>query len=83
MSDPTEDIRRKMLQEQREKGPLTREELEELYGDVWDTRQLGDLFEVEGFSAPFCVVRRKSDGRRGSLEFQHMPRFYYSFVPTT
>jgi hypothetical protein len=25
------------------------------------------------------VVRRKSDGVKGSLEFQHNPRFYFNF----
>lgn len=56
-----------------------REKLTAAYGDVYDTQQLGETFEVEGFAAPFVVVRRKSDGVRGSLEFQHMPRFYFRF----
>ena len=34
-----------------------------------------------GFMAPYVVVRRKSDGQRGSLMFQHDPRFYFSFDP--
>jgi hypothetical protein len=25
------------------------------------------------------VARRKSDGMRGSLEFQHHPRFYFNW----
>jgi hypothetical protein len=29
--------------------------------------------------APFVVVRRKSDGVKGSMMFQHMPRYYFSF----
>jgi hypothetical protein len=29
--------------------------------------------------APFVVVRRLSDGQKGSLEFQHHPRFYFNF----
>ena len=32
-------------------------------------------------SPPFVVVRRKSDGVKGSLEFQHNPRYYFSFSP--
>jgi hypothetical protein len=36
-------------------------------------------FEVLGFMAPLVVVRRRSDGARGSLYFQHDPRFYYGF----
>jgi hypothetical protein len=27
------------------------------------------------------VVRRRSDGGKGSLEFQHQPRFYFNFQP--
>jgi hypothetical protein len=56
-----------------------RKRLEELYGEVWDTDQVRELFEVEGFMAPFVVVKRKSDGKKGSLMFQHRPRFYFKF----
>ena len=31
--------------------------------------------------SPLVVVRRRSDGVRGSLMFQHNPRFYFSFTP--
>lgn len=31
--------------------------------------------------APLVVVRRKADGVKGSLEFQHNPRFYFNFQP--
>ena len=37
-------------------------------------------FAVEGFLAPYVVVRRKSDGVRGTLTFQHSPRFYFDFA---
>lgn len=56
-----------------------REELEAQYGQVWNTEELSRDFAVEGFAAPFVVVRRKSDGQRGSLMFQHMPRYYFGF----
>lgn len=59
-----------------------REKLEAQYGKVWDTRELGEDFEVLGFMAPFCIVWRKSDGKKGALTFQHMPRFYFDFVET-
>ena len=52
-----------------------------VYGRVWDAEELCAEFEVVGFMAPFVGVRRKSDGQKGSLEFQHHPRFYFSFVP--
>lgn len=48
---------------------------------TWDTAQLQEDFAVEGFVAPFVVVRRKSDGQRGTLEFKHSPRIYFDFRP--
>ena len=57
-----------------------RKRLEAQYGQVWDAAQLAQDFEVLGFMAPYVVVRRKSDGCKGSLEFQHSPRFYFNFV---
>jgi len=50
-------------------------------GQTWSTEQLTEEFEVLGFSAPFVVVRRKSDGVKGSLEFTHMPRVYFNWSP--
>jgi len=84
-SDETEEVRRSRLavvnSAVESKDPTTeRQRLEALYGRVWDTSQLSDDFEVLGFMAPYVVVRRKSDGRKGSLEFQHHPRFYFNFV---
>jgi hypothetical protein len=78
MSDPTESIRRQQLAEINA-VPGSREALEAGHGQVWDTQELGRDFRVEGFLAPYVIVRRKSDGQRGSLLFQHNPRFYFSF----
>jgi len=58
----------------------TREELIEIYGQVWDTKELQQDFNVIGFMAPYVVVIRKSDKKKGSLVFQHYPRFYFGFV---
>ena len=57
-----------------------RKRLEGQYGQAWDTEQLSQEFEVLGFMAPYVVVRRKQDGRKGSLEFQHLPRLYFNFI---
>lgn len=57
-----------------------RKRLESQYGQVWDSGQLAGDFEVLGFMAPYVVVRRRSDGCKGSLEFQHEPRFYFNFL---
>ena len=78
MSDPTETIRRQQLAEINA-DPGSREALEAKHGQVWDTNQLREEFEVLGFAAPLIVVRRRSDGVKGSLYFQHNPRFYFDF----
>jgi hypothetical protein len=59
--------------------PGSRACLEAEHGLVWDTSELSRDFEVVGFAAPLVVVRRKSDGVKGSLMFQHHPRFYFGF----
>ena len=79
MTDQTEAIRRERLAEINA-VPGSREALEAQHGQVWDTQQLGQDFQVIGFLAPLVVVRRKADGVRGSLEFQHRPRFYFNFA---
>jgi len=83
--DDTEEVRRKRLAVISDavgsQEPATeRRRLESQYGQVWDSAQLAEDFEVIGFMAPYATVRRGSDGRKGSLEFQHMPRFYFSFA---
>jgi hypothetical protein len=78
VNDPTEQLRReRMVEIAAEVG--SREALEARYGQVWDTAQLTKDFEVLGFAAPLVVVRRKADGRKGSLEFQPHPRLYFNF----
>jgi len=59
---------------------MDRAQLEAECGQVWSTGELREAFEVISFRAPFCAVIRKSDGVRGTLEFQHSPRFYFRFV---
>lgn len=84
MQDPTESIRRARIAElnqdptQDEKSALAA--LQERYGRVWTRDELREEFEVTGFMAPLVVVRRKADGKVGSLEFTHSPRFYFNWV---
>jgi hypothetical protein len=80
MTDETEPLRRIRLGEINGQ-PGGREALEAAHGRVWDTGQLSEEFEVVGFLAPFVVVRRKADGVKGSLEFQHHPRFCVNWQP--
>lgn len=48
-------------------------------GPTWTTDEMRAEFEVLGFTAPFVVVRRRSDGQLGSLEFTHQPRVYFGW----
>ena len=68
MSDPTELARRELLAQ-----GITPE------GQEWTTEQLLEEFEVLGFLAPFVHVRRRSDGKEGSLMFRHSPRVYFGW----
>ena len=80
MSDVTEPIRRKMVAEiNAVEG--SREYLQAKHGEVWDTTELQEQFEVTGFMAPFVGVRRRCDGVKGSVMFQASPRYYFSFSP--
>ena len=78
--DPTEPIRRALV-EQVNAEPGSRAALETKYTQVWDTDEMEESFTVTGFLAPLVVVKRKSDGVKGSLMFQHRPRFYFRFQP--
>ena len=74
MDDPTETARMVLLatgHPQREAEKAERK---------LTTEELSAEYDVLGFLAPFVVVRRKSDGAKGSMEFTHHPRFYFNFV---
>lgn len=62
--------------------PRSREELEHVYGQVWDEAELHSDFEIlGGITRESVDVRRKSDGQEGCLGFQEEPRLYFSFIP--
>ncbi len=70
--DETEDIRR-ALQVLINEGTIKPD------AQTWTTDDLQKDFEVLGFAAPFVVVRRKADGKKGSLAFRHSPRIYFGW----
>ena len=70
--------RRRELVEELNSQQRTREDCERDFGKVWDATELQEDFIVEGFLAPFVSVTDKSTGNRGSLMFQHSPRFYFN-----
>jgi hypothetical protein len=71
--------RRQMLETGRPHADLA--EAQEAKEQTWTTEQMTEDFEVLGFAAPFVVVRRRSDGALGSLEFTHHPRVYFGWQP--
>ena len=60
----------------------SRKSLEKRYGDVYDTEEVSEKFEIVSFLAPFVSVIRRSDNVKGCLMFQHNPRFYFHFEET-
>ena len=60
---------------------LTPEKLREAGIECWTTSEMTEAFQVHGFAAPFVIVTRLSDGVKGSLQFRHHPRVYFSFKP--
>jgi hypothetical protein len=78
MIDPTEEARRALVAEINSQA-AERTTLEARHGQVWNTSELANDFEVMEFAAPFVIVKRKADNRMGSLMFQHRPRYYFSF----
>jgi hypothetical protein len=79
MQDETLNPRRAMVEELNQE-PLPRKGLEELYGEVWDSVELQNTWEVMAFLAPFVVVKNRLTKERGTLCFQHRPRFYFSYL---
>jgi hypothetical protein len=78
-SDPTESIRRARQAELNNEA-RPRDLLEAQYGQVWSTDEVRARWEIIGFMAPLVVVKDRMTGEKGSLEFQHSPRFYFNFV---
>lgn len=84
MTDPTETTRREMIDSgQPQRDLVAKLHKAALRGDekapTWTTAELQEEFEVLSFAAPFVVVKRKSDGALGSLEFTHSPRIYFGW----
>lgn len=79
MQDETESFRRARQAELNSEAGA-RAELEALYGQVWSTDELrASQYEVLGFMAPYVIVKDRETGKKGSLEFQHSPRFYFNY----
>jgi hypothetical protein len=75
-ADPTAQARREMIISGQPAADLAADE-----GRRWTTDELRAEFEVLGYAAPFVVVRRRSDGQVGTLEFTASPRVYFALRP--
>jgi hypothetical protein len=73
--DPTENLRMAMIASGHPERAAAEAERK------LTTDELRAEYDVLGFLAPIVVVRRKSDGVKGSMEFTHNPRFYFNFQP--
>lgn len=71
-------VRRAMIQTGQPSADLAAES-----GPTWDTEALRRDFEVQGFAAPFVIVRHRESGQVGTLEFTHSPRVYFAWRPDT
>ena len=80
--DTTENDRR-ALQMEVNAALSPRKELEREHGQVWNTDEFVLDFSVTGFMAPFVGVTRREDGVSGTLMFQHSPRLYFGFSPSS
>jgi hypothetical protein len=72
--DDTEPHRRQLIAEGYPEQAAERAE------QRWTTDQLRADFDVLSFLAPFVIVRRKSDGKKGTVMFKHSPRVYFNFM---
>jgi hypothetical protein len=75
-NDETEFLRRRMIRNGEVQANLAAALSQD---ETWDTAELQRDFEVLQFQAPLVVVRRRSDGQLGSLEFTPSPRVYFSW----
>lgn len=75
MNDPTELARMALIPTMPAEALAAAERGEPVY----TTAEMTAEFEAIGFLAPFVMVRRRSDGVKGTLMFSGSPRFYFGF----
>ena len=74
MTDHTESLRREMIETNQPFVDLAAADKR------YTTAEMTAEFTVHSFMAPFVIVTRKADGRKGTMEFTHSPRFYFNFA---
>jgi hypothetical protein len=76
---PAVEARTEAILSGRDPEAILRDRLGTEHGDVYNTTELQEHFEVLGFAAPLVAVLRKADRVKGSMYFTHAPRLYYGF----
>jgi len=80
--DPTLEWRRRRSAEINAQ-PKSRADLELIWGEIIDHKELRKRFNQFFFANPVLMCRRKSDGAKGTLLFQFSPRYYFRWLPFT
>ena len=81
MSDQTETIRRQQVAEINSDPGCTSESRSKAWRRIRHIRIAGSIQCAWLSIAPYVFVQRKSDLTKGSMLFQHSPRFYFGFKP--
>lgn len=88
-SDEYRDLARRLTEEAADGADVnnttparSREQIEQQHGQVWDSFTLARDFDIESFAPGHGKVNviRRADGKRGTVEYQHEPRFYWGFI---
>lgn len=56
-----------------------RRRLEKQYGQVWNSNEMHQEFEILKITGSGFVVERRADGKRGSMDYLPSPLFYFDF----
>jgi len=57
--------------------------LKKMYGVAYTHKELTEKFDVLGFISPFVAVKERTTGKLGVFSFQHTPRLYFDFKPSS
>lgn len=82
-SDPTENTRRSLtasinIEIESQDETKERERLKKKWGNVYNTEEVQEKFQILSYLAPYIICIEKSTKKKGVLMFQHFPRFYFT-----
>jgi hypothetical protein len=73
------DLKRAKMTAEINANAKSREVLAAEFGSVYNTDELMEHYEIISFAAPFVYGVDRATKKKGTLIFQHNPRFYHSF----